>query len=161
MKAITGGGEWTTPMITACMSRCWKVEVCRKNKIQNTTGKGDDQSAISSKWSTSSTKQHKLIFVSYAPIRPLALGRQTITAMESGTTATTMHAMLQRVFSGKINTQRVRCDSGRMHATRWFLPWIRRLLLRISRGAAQQQEERVYFPLFLCRKCVVHPHSMP
>ena len=32
MKAITGGGEGTTPVATACMSRSWKVEVCRKKK---------------------------------------------------------------------------------------------------------------------------------
>ena len=40
--------------------------------------------------STSSTKQHNS-FVSYVPTRPLTLDRQTTTAMESGTTATTKH----------------------------------------------------------------------
>ena len=34
-------------MITACMSRSWKVEVCQKQTI--TTGRRDDQSAVSSK----------------------------------------------------------------------------------------------------------------
>ena len=48
MKAVTGGGERMTPMITACVSRSWKVEVCQKNKTI-TTGGRDDQSAISSK----------------------------------------------------------------------------------------------------------------
>ena len=74
---------------------------------------------------TSSTKQHKPIFVSCVPTRPLARGRQTMTATESRTTATTKHAILQRVcFSGEKNTKRVRCDMGRMHATHWFPPWI-------------------------------------
>ena len=30
MKAITGGGKGTPPVITACMSRSWKVEVYQK-----------------------------------------------------------------------------------------------------------------------------------
>ena len=44
--------------------------------------------------STSSTKQHKLICQSRANTRPLALDRQKATATESGTTATTKHAIL-------------------------------------------------------------------
>ena len=47
MKAITEGGEGTTPVITACMSKNWKVEVCRKKKKKLT--RRDAQSAISSK----------------------------------------------------------------------------------------------------------------
>ena len=44
--------------------------------------------------STSSTKQHKLICQLRTNTRPLALDRQTTTATESGTTATTKHAIL-------------------------------------------------------------------
>ena len=44
--------------------------------------------------STSSTKQHKLICQLRTNTRPLALDRQTTTATDSGTTATTKHATL-------------------------------------------------------------------
>ena len=44
--------------------------------------------------SKSSTKQHKLICQLRTYTRPLALDRQTTTATESGTTATTKHAIL-------------------------------------------------------------------
>ena len=48
--------------------------------------------------STSSTKQHKLISRLRANTRPLALDRQTITATESRTTATTKHAILLSTY---------------------------------------------------------------
>ena len=48
--------------------------------------------------STSSTKQHKLICQLRTSTRPLALDRQTITATESGTTATTKHAILLSTY---------------------------------------------------------------
>ena len=123
MKAKTGGGGRTTPVITACMSRSWKVEMCqkKKNRYWYIGEMINEQLATRS---TSSTKQHKHIFVSCVPIRPISRGRQTITSVESGTTAIAKHAILQRVFSGKENTKRVRCDTGRTHATPWFLPWI-------------------------------------
>ena len=115
MRAITGGGrgEGMTPVIMACMSRSWKVEVCEKKTplIEEMINQ-----QISSKKHVKSTKQHTLIFVSCEPTRRLALGRQSITATESGTTATTKHAILQRVISAKKNTERVRCDTGRMNA---------------------------------------------
>ena len=44
--------------------------------------------------STSITKEHKLICQLRTNTRPLALDRQTTTATESGTTATTQHAIL-------------------------------------------------------------------
>ena len=125
MKAITegGGGGRTTLVITACLSRSWILSrsVPKTKKSLLVEEMINQQSAARN---TSSTKQHKDIFVSCVPTRPLSRGRQTITATESGTTATTKHAILQRVFSGKENTKRVRCDTGRMHATHWFLLWI-------------------------------------
>ena len=82
----------------------------------------DQQSAARS---TSSSKQHNLIFASCVPTRPLALGRQTITTTEPGTTTTKQHAILQRVFSGKKNTKNVTMRYGtKTYATHWFLPWI-------------------------------------
>ena len=75
---------------------------------------------------TSSTKQHTLMCQLRTNTRPLALDRQTTTAMESGTTATTkgdIHTtsiLLQRVLSGK-NKQ---CDTGTNACQHWFLPWI-------------------------------------
>ena len=50
------------------------------------------------KRSTSSTKQHKLISQVRTNTRPLALDRQTTTATESGTTATTKHAILLSTY---------------------------------------------------------------
>ena len=48
--------------------------------------------------STSSTKQHKLICQLRTDTRSLALDRQAITATESGTTATTKHAVLLSTY---------------------------------------------------------------
>ena len=91
-------------MITACMSRSWKVKVGKKKTKSLLVEEMIIQQSAAR--STSSTKQHKLITVSCVPTRPLALGRQTVTATESGTTATTKHAILQRVFSGGKNTKK-------------------------------------------------------
>ena len=95
MKAKTRGGEGTTPVTTARMSRSWKVEVYKKN----THTRKDDQSTISSeKRGTSSTKQRKNVCQLRINKRPLALDRQTTTATESGTTATTRHAILLSTY---------------------------------------------------------------
>ena len=103
MKAITGGGgKDDTCDHAACMSRSWKVEVCQKKKTLLVEEMINQQIAARS---TPSTKQNKPVFVSSVPTRPLALGRQTITATESETTATAKHAILQRVFSGKKKRQ--------------------------------------------------------
>ena len=77
-----------------------------KNKVKSLLAEEmiNQQSAARS---TSSTKQHKPILVSCVPTRPLALGRQTITATESGT-AITKHAILERLFSGRKNTKQTR-----------------------------------------------------
>ena len=83
MKEITGGGGSTTPVITACMSRSWKVDVCQKKK-RIPAGRRDYQSAISSKEHTSSTKQHRLILVSCVPTRPLALGGKRLLQRSQG-----------------------------------------------------------------------------
>ena len=48
--------------------------------------------------STSNTKQHKFISQLCTNTRPLALDRQTTTATESGTTATTKHAILLSTY---------------------------------------------------------------
>ena len=100
--------------------------------------------------STSSTKQRKLNFVSCLPTRPLALGRQTIPATESGTTATTKHAILQRVFSGKNNNKRVRCDTGRMHATHCFFPWILSIFTTTFAWRSLPTGGSIIFPLIFC-----------
>ena len=93
MKAINGGGEGrTTPVTMACMSRSWKVEVCQKKNKKSLEEMINQQSAAIR--STSSTEQHKVICQLRTNTRPLALDRQTTTATESGTTATTKHAIL-------------------------------------------------------------------
>ena len=94
MKAITGGGKGrTTPVTTACVPKSWKVEVCKKKN----TRRGDQSAITAAIRSTSSTKQHKLIFQLRANTRPLAFDRQTTTATESGTTATKKHAILPSI----------------------------------------------------------------
>ena len=98
----------------------------------------------------SSTKQHKPIFVSRVPTRPLALGLQTITATESGTTAATKHAILQRVFSGKKYTKRVRCDTGRMHATHRFFPWVLSTFTTTFAVRSLTTGGTTIFPLIFC-----------
>ena len=99
MKAVTGGGEGrTTLVITACMSRSWNVELCQE-KRKSLEYRLDDQSAKSAAIRrTSSTKQHKLICQLRTNTRPLALDRQTTTTTESGTTATTKHAILLSTY---------------------------------------------------------------
>ena len=89
LKAISGGGKGrTTPVTTACMSRSRKVEACQKKNTR----------ISSKKMSTSSTKQHKLICQLRTITRPLALDRQTTTATESWTRATTKHAILLSTY---------------------------------------------------------------
>ena len=89
------------------MSRSWKVEACQKIK-EITTGRRD-QSAISSKEHVK-YEATQTYFCQLRTNTTACTWRQTITATESATTATTKHAILQRVFSGKKNTKRVRCD---------------------------------------------------
>ena len=79
-------------MATACKTRSWKVEVCQKNGKKTLEEMINQQSAATR--STSSTKQHKLVCPLRTNTRTLAFDRQTITATESGTTATTKHAIL-------------------------------------------------------------------
>ena len=55
--------------------------------------------------STSSMKQHNLICQLRTNTRPLALDRQTITATESGTTATTKHSILLSTYHHLIMAQ--------------------------------------------------------
>ena len=96
IKAITRGGKGrTTPVTPVCMSRSWKGEVCKKKQIT----RRDDQSAISS------NKEHVKYEATQTYIcqlrtktRPLALDRQTTTPTESGTTATTKHAVLLSTY---------------------------------------------------------------
>ena len=108
-------------MTTACMSRSWKVEGCRKKK--NSLKEMINHQSAARKGARQ-VRSNTNLFVRYAPTRPLALDRQTTTATESGTTATTKHAIhtplfLQRVFSrGKITPNDA--IPGRMHATGFF-----------------------------------------
>ena len=96
MKAITGGGKGrATPVTTACMSRSWKVEVCQKIKIKIEQMINQQSAAMRS---TSSTKQHKLTRQLRTNTQPLAFDQQTTIATESGTTATTKHAILLSTY---------------------------------------------------------------
>ena len=93
MTAISGGGKGRmTPVATTCMSRRWKVEMCKPKNVT----RRDDQSAISS--NKSSTKQHKLICQVSTNTRPLVLDGQTTAATESGTIATTKHTILRPTY---------------------------------------------------------------
>ena len=95
MKAITGGEEGRmTPVTTACISKSWKVEVCQKKK---TLEEMINQQSAAIR-STLRTKQHKLICQLRTNTRPLALDRQGTAATESGTTATTEHAILLSTY---------------------------------------------------------------
>ena len=97
MKATTGGSKGRTkPVTTACMSRSWKVEVFQKKNKKSLEEMINKQSAATR--STSRTKQHKVICQLRTNTRPLALDRQTTTATESGTTATTKHAILLSTY---------------------------------------------------------------
>ena len=74
------------------MSRSWKVEVCQK--INEKITRRDDQSAISSNKEHVKYEATQTYWSVTHNTRPLALDRQKITATESGTTATTKHAIL-------------------------------------------------------------------
>ena len=137
-----------------------KSRVCKKeNKIA--TGRRDDQSAISSKEHVKyEATQNKHIFVSCVPTRPLARGRHTITATESEITATTKHAILQRVFSRKTNTKRVRSvRSRRMHATHWFLPWILSTFTTSCAWRNSEISRHWSFKAELCASGVLDAHT--
>ena len=84
-------------MVTACMPRSWEVEVCQK---KHTLSNRDDQSALSSKNHVKYEATQIYLSVTY---QHDLLDRQTITATELVTTATTEHTayISQRVFSGK------------------------------------------------------------
>ena len=103
--------------------------------------------------STSSTKQHKLN-CQLRTNTTACTWRQTIAATESGTTATTKPAILQRFFSEKKNTKHGRCDAGRMHATHWFLPWILSTFTTTFAWRSLTTGGTTIFPLIFCVKNV-------
>ena len=117
--------------------------------------------------STSSTKQHKLIAVSYVPTQPLALDGQTTTATESGTTTTTKHTayISPKSLLGQKKHQKNNAIPGRMHATHGFLPWILSTYYDLRVAQLSNKRNDYFSPCFLCRKCIpcflVHSPPMP
>ena len=139
-------------MITACISRSWKVEVCQKNKnsleeIISNQQQGPRQ-----------VRNNANVFVSYVPTRPLALDRQTITATESGTTATTKRTAYISLFwkglLGEKKHQKNDAPPGRMHATHWFLPWTLSIYYDLRVAQLNSRKNDYFSPYFLCRKCI-------
>ena len=131
----------TTPVITACMPRSWKVEVCQKKKI--TTGRKNDHSAISSKEDVKygATQTH------FCQLRTNTIActwRQTITATGSANTATTKHAILQMVFSGKKKKKKMRtmrCTGDECMPLTVFFREYYRLFLRPLRGSTRKYRD--------------------
>ena len=119
MKAITGrGGRKDDTCDHGLYVQMLESRSVQKKKI---TGRGDQSAPAAAARSTSSTKQHNL-FVSYVPTRPLALDRQTTTATESGTTATTKHAIHTHFSEESSRGKKTPKNAirGRMHATTGF-----------------------------------------
>ena len=95
IREITGRGARTTPVITGCRSRSWKIEVCKqKSKPTRRSISNQQQGARQLRSNTN-------LFVSYVPTRPLAFERQTTTATESATTATTKSHPPKRLLGDK------------------------------------------------------------
>ena len=134
MKARTGGWERKTPgpVITACMSRSWKVKVCRKNNHywwKRLSISNQQQGARQVRSNTN-------LFASYLPTRPLVLDRQTITATESEIIATTKHAILHESSRGKKTPNAYDAIRDECMPLTGSFRGYSRLSLRPSRGAA-------------------------
>ena len=160
MKAITGGGERTTPVITACMSRSWKVEVCQKKK--NATGRRNDRSAISS-------KEH----VKFETTQPY------FCQLRTNTTACTWPANDYNNGARDHNNKTARHPpksllGEKKHQKRYdairdedichsLVSSVDTVDFYCDLRVAQLNSRRSdYFsPDFLCRKCMVHPRFMP
>ena len=105
-------------------------------------------------------------FVSFVPTRPLALDRQTTTATESGTTATTKHTAYispKSLLGEKKHQSFKRCDTGTNACHSLVSSENTVYLLRPFRVAYLNNRRNDYFsPCSLCRKCIfpcflVHP----
>ena len=151
-------GKRTTLVITACMSRSWKVEVCQKKK--NTTGRRDDQSAISSKEHVMYETTQTHLSVTYQHDRLHLTGKR-----------------LQQRSQGPQQQQSTppSKESSRGEKTPKAYDAIRDECMPLSGFSsvdtvdfyydlrvAQLNRRNDYLSLcFFCRKCMVQPRSMP
>ena len=115
MKAIIGGGREGRHLWPRLVCPEAGKKKCAKKKTR------------SKRWSISNQQQgarqvrsNTKLFVSYAPMRPLALDRQTTTATESGTT--TKHAIHTHFSKESSRGKRTPNNAirGRMYATTGF-----------------------------------------
>ena len=124
VKAITGGGEGKDDTYHGLYFQNLESRSEPKNKTLEEEMINQQSAARS----TSSTEQHKLICQLRNNTRPLALDRQTTTATEAGTTATTKHGIHTHFSKESSRGKKTPNNAlrGRMHATTedWFLPWI-------------------------------------
>ena len=158
-------------MITAFMSRSWKVEVCQKKK-KNTTGRRDDQSAISSKehvkyeatqtyccqLRTNTTactrsandygngvRDHGNNKARHPPNSLLGRKKHQTRTMRYGTNA--CHSLVYSVDAVDFYYD-LRVAQLNNRRNDYFPPYFIYLFI-------------YFFPYFLCRKCMLHPRSMP
>ena len=162
MKAITGRGEGTTPVITACMSRSWKVEVCpQKNELT----RRDDQSAISTKEYIKYEATQTYLSVMYQHDHLHLTGKRPQQRSQGPQQQqNTPPIFLQRVFSGKKNTKR--CDTGTnaCHSLVFSGDIILSTCYDLRVAQLNNRRNYYFFPCFLCQKCIpcflVHPPAM-
>ena len=121
MKAITGGGEGRTASVTtACISRSWKVEMCRKKKELN---RRDDQSAIGSKEHVQYEATQTYLSVTYQHDR-LHLAGKRPQQRSQGPQQQQSTPFTHRLYFSKESSQGKETPNnairGRMHATTGF-----------------------------------------
>ena len=97
--------------------------MCKKFKTRISTGKRDDQSAISSKEHVKYEATQTYSSVTYRHDR-LHLAGKRLQQRSQGSQQQKSTPSSKESSRGRKNTKRVRCDTGRTHATHWFVPWI-------------------------------------
>ena len=109
-------------MITACMSRSWKLDVSQNKKKLT---RRDDQSAISSKEHFKHEAAQTYLSVTYQQDRLHLAGKRPQQRNQGPQQQqSTPPIFIQRVFPGKETPNADDVIPGRMHDTHWFLPWI-------------------------------------
>ena len=146
-------------MITACMSRSWKEKVCQKKK-KTLEEMSNQQSAARS---ASSTKQHKLICQLRTnttactwPANDYSNGVRD----HSNNKAHRLYSPESLLGEKKHQTRTMRYGTNACHSLVSSVDTVD--FFYDLRVAQLNNRRNDYFsPCFFCRRCMVHPRSMP
>ena len=149
MKAITGAGEKDDTCdhglyVQKLKSRSVPKKI-KKSLPLSVVEEINQQSARS----TSSTKQHKLICQLRTNTAACTWPANDYSnGIRDHSNNKARHP--PKSLLGQRNTKRVRCDTGRMHATHWFLPWMLSSFTTTFAWRSLTRGGTIIFPLIFC-----------